>query len=163
MKHNSDVQADAHFMPFVNGGFDTVWCVAVLLYCQSPVDVVREASRVLRPGGYLVVYEPFNLVPEMDGDWQRLTPAGLKRLGEMAKLETVEIRSCGGMLSVMLQAANDQCYYRAGRGHYGKFINMLLSPFLPILLSVDDRFCQRDADYARYSTGWIYVGQKRCT
>lgn len=158
--HEPDLMADAHAIPFADGVFETVWTVAVLLYCHSPAQVFAEASRVLRPGGHLVVYEPLTLVAELEGDWHRLTPAGMRRLGEAAGLQTVEIRSCGGLLAVILHALNDQFYYRAGRGHRGRIVNRLLAPVLPPLLRLDDRWCRADADYARYTTGWIYVGRK---
>ena len=158
--HSPDIRADAHFIPYTSGVFDTVWSVATLLYCLHPTQVFWEAGRVLRPGGHLVVYEPFNLVAELTGDWQRFTPAGMRHMGEISGLETVEIRSCGGLLAVILQAVNDQFYYRAGRGYKGRVINRALAPFLPGFLTLDARLCQRDADYARYTTGWIYVGRK---
>lgn len=158
--HQPDIRADAHLVPFASGVFDTVWIVAILLYCYDPAQVFMEAGRVLKPGGHIIVYEPTNLVAEMAGDWQRLMPAGMCRMGERSHLETVEIRSCGGLLAVVLQSLNDQFYYRAGRGYRGRAINRVLAPFLPGLLKLDARWCERDSDYARYTTGWIYVGRK---
>jgi SAM-dependent methyltransferase len=159
--HEPDLVADAHAIPFADATFETVWAVAILLYCHSPARVFSEAARVLKPGGHFVVYEPLTLVAEREGDWHRLTPAGMRRLGELAGLETAEVRSCGGMLGVILHAVNDQFYYRAGRGYRGRWVTRLLAPLLPALLRLDDRRCRKDTDYARFATGWIYAGRKK--
>lgn len=156
-----DVQADAHSLPFVDQSFDTVWIAKVLLYCQDPGLVFMEASRVLKSGGHIVVYEPFSLPADESGDWHRLTAGGMKRYGLLAGLETVTVFSCGGRLAWLLQVLNDFHYYRAVEGdHEGRWIVQVLALFLPGLLEIDKRFCERDPDYARYTTGWIYVGLK---
>ena len=47
-------QADAERLPFVSGSFDRVLCVVVLPYVREEL-ALREAARVLRPGGRLVL------------------------------------------------------------------------------------------------------------
>lgn len=53
-----DVVADAHDMPFENGEFSGVVLLDVLHHLQHPVVFLREAARVLRPGGRLAMIEP---------------------------------------------------------------------------------------------------------
>jgi ubiquinone/menaquinone biosynthesis C-methylase UbiE len=53
------VQADAHDLPFADGAFDVVVCGEVLEHVKSPIGVLAEARRVLRPGGRLVATVPF--------------------------------------------------------------------------------------------------------
>lgn len=49
------VVADAERLPFADGVFDHVICVgSVVNYCD-PLAVIAELSRVLRPGGYLLI------------------------------------------------------------------------------------------------------------
>jgi SAM-dependent methyltransferase len=49
------VVADAEHLPFADGSVDHVICVgSVVNYCD-PVAVVRQLSRVLRPGGLLLI------------------------------------------------------------------------------------------------------------
>jgi SAM-dependent methyltransferase len=43
--------ADATQLPVSTGAFDAVACLWMLHHLQSPVDAIREARRVLRPGG----------------------------------------------------------------------------------------------------------------
>ena len=46
---------DLHALPFPEGSFDHVLLLNVLTYTKEPAVVVREAARVLRPGGELTV------------------------------------------------------------------------------------------------------------
>jgi SAM-dependent methyltransferase len=51
--------ADAHHLPFADAAFDNVVGLDVLHHFNHPVAVLREAARVLRPGGRLVLVEPW--------------------------------------------------------------------------------------------------------
>jgi ubiquinone/menaquinone biosynthesis C-methylase UbiE/DNA-binding transcriptional ArsR family regulator len=46
---------DVHALPFADRSFDQVLLLHVLTYAKDPALALREASRVLRPGGALVV------------------------------------------------------------------------------------------------------------
>lgn len=53
------IQGDAYWLPFPNGSFSLVYCHYFLLWLQSKDKVLREISRVLQPGGVvLVLAEP---------------------------------------------------------------------------------------------------------
>ncbi len=47
--------ADAYDLPFDDGSFDVVFAHQVLQHLARPVDMLREAHRVLRPGGIVAV------------------------------------------------------------------------------------------------------------
>ena len=49
------VVGDALALPFADGAFDVVHAHQVLQHVADPVGVLREAARVLRPGGLLAV------------------------------------------------------------------------------------------------------------
>lgn len=53
-----DVLADAHRLPFPNEIFSGVVMLDVLHHLERPVEFLKEASRVLRPGGRLAMIEP---------------------------------------------------------------------------------------------------------
>lgn len=61
--HNIDAHfaaADACHLPFGDGAFDSVFCVAVLQHIGDVKGAVEEMARVTRPGGRIVAVEPDN-------------------------------------------------------------------------------------------------------
>ncbi|WP_065754472.1 class I SAM-dependent methyltransferase [Bradyrhizobium paxllaeri] len=53
-----DVVADAHRLPFADDFFSGVVMLDVLHHLERPVEFLKEASRVLKPGGRLAMIEP---------------------------------------------------------------------------------------------------------
>ena len=53
-----DLVADAHRLPFRDGAFGGIVMLDVLHHLERPVEFLREAARVLRPGGVLAMIEP---------------------------------------------------------------------------------------------------------
>jgi ubiquinone/menaquinone biosynthesis C-methylase UbiE len=52
--------ADACDLPFVDGAFDSTFCVAVLQHIRDVEKALREFARVTVPGGRIVAVEPDN-------------------------------------------------------------------------------------------------------
>ena len=53
-----DVVCDAHALPFAERSFCGIVMLDVLHHLERPIDFLREAARVLRPGGVLAMIEP---------------------------------------------------------------------------------------------------------
>lgn len=62
------VHGDAHALPFGDASFDVVYCRFVLEHVGDPARVLREMSRVLRPGGRAFVQENNILINDFDPD-----------------------------------------------------------------------------------------------
>src|SRR4029450_7354202 len=61
--HNQRVSfaaADACRLPFRDGSFDSIFCVAVLQHIENIDDAVKEFARVTAPRGRVVAVEPDN-------------------------------------------------------------------------------------------------------
>lgn len=66
------VQADAARLPFRDGSVDAVTALNVLYHLPDPLPALREAHRVLRPGGHLLTAViARNDSPEFSPYWSR--------------------------------------------------------------------------------------------
>jgi ubiquinone/menaquinone biosynthesis C-methylase UbiE len=54
-----DIVCDIVSIPVESGSFDAVMCTEVLEHVPDPIAALSEISRVLRPGGYLLLTAPF--------------------------------------------------------------------------------------------------------
>lgn len=97
------VVADAHDLPFRDCSFDLVISSDSLEHFHDPAQALREVSRVLTPGGTLVIWVPF-LHPFHVTDYYRYTPLGLRHLLDGAGLECVSLEAPLGLFSVYAQS-----------------------------------------------------------
>jgi SAM-dependent methyltransferase len=85
------VTFDGRRLPFEDESFDLVYCKQVLEHVEHPHELVREAARVLRPGGHLAgstsQLEAFHSFSIFNS-----TPYGFTRVAEAAGLDVVELR-----------------------------------------------------------------------
>jgi SAM-dependent methyltransferase len=56
---HTDLLADAHDLPFVDGAFAAVLALNAFEHYRDPVKVAREIARVLRPGGRVFIHTAF--------------------------------------------------------------------------------------------------------
>jgi len=54
-----DIVSDISNIPEPDGSFDAVMCIEVLEHLPNPLLALQEFSRLLRPGGQLIVTAPF--------------------------------------------------------------------------------------------------------
>lgn len=52
------IKGDAHFLPFKNGSFDSVFAGEVIEHLTSPAIFLKEIERVLKRGGCAVITIP---------------------------------------------------------------------------------------------------------
>jgi len=88
--------------PVPSDSYDTVLCSEVLEHVSHPAAAVKEMSRVLRPGGTLIVTVPFlGRLHEEPNDFQRFTEHGLRQLLADAGFVVESIEPTGTVVSFL--------------------------------------------------------------
>lgn len=94
---NVDLIGTAYEIPDKNQSFDCILCTAVLEHLEEPERALREAYRILCPGGYAIYTVPFIWhLHEEPRDFFRYSKYGLKYLFEKVGFEVVEIKPLSG-------------------------------------------------------------------
>jgi SAM-dependent methyltransferase len=87
-----DLHGAADAIPADEASFDVILCTQVLEHVPSPLRVLREFSRVLRPGGTLVATVPFAWEEhETPYDFFRYTRYGIEQLLLDAAFTEIEV------------------------------------------------------------------------
>lgn len=156
----ADVFADCHQLPFADEYFDSVICTQVLEHVADPGQVLREAARVLRPGGVLLLTAPM-LWPlhEEPRDFFRYTPYGLRHLLERAGFGVVREIQRGRGASALGQAFLDLHFARPRRSLPCKLYQHLLCYLVNLLCLGLDQV----APARRLALGWAVAARKRPT
>jgi SAM-dependent methyltransferase len=82
-------EMDMHCMDFDNGLFDAVWCRHSLEHSFSPLQVIAEIYRVLKPGGYLFgALPPAGAYP---GHWHQIPDYQFEYLLKMSNFEVIRL------------------------------------------------------------------------
>ena len=129
------VFASATALPFPDKTFDVILLSEVLEHVREPQAALREASRVLKVGGSVLVTIPF-LYPIHDAphDYQRYTAFGLEREVESAGMRVVKMENS---LSAVRTAGVLTCL-AVGGGAYSSFpqrrLSLVATPFLAVLI-----------------------------
>lgn len=102
-----EVLADAKKLPFQNNSFDIALLIQVLEHVDEPGQVIKEAARVLKPNGILIISVPFFYpLHDMPYDFGRYTPTALKSFTENASLKIIKMKTQGVFFEFWLQMLN---------------------------------------------------------
>ena len=102
---NVDYVSDAAAIPVESGSFDAVLCIEVLEHVPEPVKVIREISRVLRPGGKLILTAPLGsgIHQEPFHYYGGFTPYWYERFLAEASFEGVRVEPNAGSFRAFSQ------------------------------------------------------------
>jgi SAM-dependent methyltransferase len=83
--------ADLTSVPRADNTYDSILCNAVLEHAEFPDRVVDELSRLLKPGGYMVLCVPFIQPYHPAPDFRRYSREGMEQLARVHNLEIIAI------------------------------------------------------------------------
>src|SRR3989344_169049 len=96
-----DIIADASSIPLPDETFDLAIIAELLEHVPDPVAVLREAHRLIKPGGKILVTIPFMVGIHGDPqDFARYTPTFLEKASREAGFNGVEIETHGTIFAV---------------------------------------------------------------
>lgn len=102
------ILGDAAHLPILSDTISTVICTELLEHVEDDITVIKEISRILVPGGYLILTVPGKDIPNHEKlpfqrDYRRYSAAGLRDLleGYVDVLTVVEEGYGGFMTNVM--------------------------------------------------------------
>lgn len=80
-KRLPDTVGDVHILPFPDSSFEFILCTEVLEHLHTPHQAIAEMSRVLKPGGTLILTTRFVFpIHDAPHDYFRYTTYGLQHL-----------------------------------------------------------------------------------
>jgi SAM-dependent methyltransferase len=92
-----DVVATAYDVPLPDGYADTILFSSVIEHLEDPHRGMQTCSRLLAPGGYLIMTAPFFWpIHEAPYDFYRFSPYALRELVNDVELELVELVPLSG-------------------------------------------------------------------
>lgn len=141
-------------LPFRQDTFGTAISFQVLEHVPEPFEMIREAFRVLRPGGHLILTAPLIWnVHEPPHDYFRFTRYGLEHLLRKAGFEVVEVRPMAGYF---VTAGARFCYFLAHFDRWG--LQVIIKP---LYLLVQTAVMVLDRIYCDTTETWNYLAVAR--
>lgn len=168
VRHVVDVWGDGNALPFRTGSADCVLLTEVLEHVPAPANLLREAVRVLRPGGRVLLTVPF-MAPlhQLPYDYYRFTDEGLRKMLEEAGLEVSWIAPRGNVASAACTAIVQYLLRTVGArqvNHDGSVsISRWRAPVvIPLMALVQGVFSvlERLTDDSSACLGWSAVAAK---
>ena len=155
--------ADFQDLPFADASFDCYWCQEAWLYAADKAAVVREAFRVLRPHGRLVVTE-FTLARPMPGEFEETLLAAVATSGFWTRERYEEALATAGFAAVSAEDWSEhavpswQLVVRALAGGKERFVSRLGVDLVDETLARFQLWLQA---FRRDYLGWTFLSARK--
>ncbi len=140
-KAEPDIMADATSIPVEDNSFDGAILGEVLEHISHPEKVLKEAHRVIKTGGNLLITTPFLFQIHGDpDDYLRYTDSWYKKILEEIGFEIVKIDRHGGYFSVLTNQLKNFFHQSNFENFRIRFFSKLLLKYLiKNFLSLDEK------------------------
>ena len=129
----ADFFYDGKLFPFEDKSFDSIFCSQVFEHIFNPEEFLKEANRVLQPGGMLLMTVPFVWDEhEQPFDYARYSSFGIRHLLVAGGFEIIEHRKTLQDIRIIFQLINVYIYKAIiGSNKYLIFIviTLIMGPF----------------------------------
>jgi len=153
------ILGDAQNIPVKASSIDCVKCAELLEHVEYPARVIDEISRILKPGGALILSTPFIVNIHSDPyDFQRFTDQKLARMLENG-FHIVTLKKQGlyfTVLAYMIRYSIIKCSSGIKRLFYPLF------PVLDLLAKLDELTSVQNSEFmSSFTTGFFVVAVKK--
>ena len=156
---NPHLRADIQYLPFGARNFDTVICLEVLEYVESPAQALAEIRRLLKAGGKLVLATPFLHRMDSDKDLWRFTEQGLRFLLEEAGFEIKDLKRQGAALAVAVNVFKYTLRVQTP-GWQRRWLIRIGRPLLNWLANMDAKSSKAQPVLQSFSTGYLVLASR---
>ncbi len=140
---NIDICADCYEIPLADASIEVILSTQVIEHLQMPDQMLKEAYRLLKPSGQLILTVPMVWgLHEEPVDFYRYTEYGLRYLLEQAGFEEIQIQPLEGLFAVLVQMLLDE-YYSSWLKNFPRFAGKIIGGLNQIALRLDRRFPSR--------------------
>jgi SAM-dependent methyltransferase len=140
---------------FADDHFDTAFSTQVLEHVSEPVQFLKEAYRLLKPGGHLILTVPFLFyLHGLPHDYFRYTPNGISFLANEAGFNVIESRGIGGLI-----AFNSMIFFQA-IFHVLRFLPVWVLAPIFLLVSLSSMLDRLITTSARLPAAVILIAKK---
>src|SRR5882724_5674024 len=159
-----DVVGEAHCLPLRSGSFSMVLATEILEHVREPQQVIDEISRILVPGGRLVLTTRF-VFPLHDAphDFFRFTKYGLKHLfNDWNDVRIIPESNSFESVAILIQRLVFQCDFKGSR-LTKMFLLLIAHTFKVLNILIDDQYgdISRRHKEDQVGTSGYYVVEKR--
>jgi SAM-dependent methyltransferase len=160
---NADVIADLNEpIPVGAEVADTVVSFSVLEHLSEPQEMLKEAFRILKPGGYMLLQVPWQWrIHEAPFDFFRFTPYGLELLFQRAGFSDVLVEPTAGFFTTVILKIN---YFTTrfirGPDYIRSLIRTVLTPIWYLGQRLAPLLDQLDRNWSAEAPGFYVKAQK---
>ena len=164
VRETPDEFCDATNLPYGNESFDCHVSVETLEHIPDPLAYFREAARVIKPGGIVILTVPFlyRAHPDFESDYSRFLPGAYKHMASINGLELEEWYANSGIGGTCACMINQ--YVIRNFIEIRSIFRYLLLPVAPIIFIITNLigFVLDLRPDTRFATRFLIVLKKPC-